>query len=180
MEEAFKREFGISFAVRESRAPSGLPFYMTSDHDFYVCSTDELQFLVVTIPKQNRFGAVALEKQLSRYVKASGMNTAYRFASLTKVQRDALVSRRIPFICIPDQLYLPFMAITLNNRFMKMWESSEGVMTPASQSLFLYLLYQKKNEPVIKKQAATDLGLTQTSITRASRQLQAMELLREE
>lgn len=180
MEEALKREFGISFTVRKCNAPSGLPFYMTDGRDFYVCASDELQFLMITISEQSRFGAVALEKQLSRYMKASGMNTAYQFTSLNKVQRDALVSRNIPFICMPDQMYLPFLGIILSNRFRVKRESSAEAMTPASQSLFLYLLYRKKSESVIKKQAAMDLGLTQTSITRASRQLQAMELLQEE
>ena len=53
-------------------------------------------------------------------------------------------------------------------------------MTPATQSLFLYLLYNHRQEYTIKKQAAEVLKLTRTSITRASEQLKAMGLITEE
>lgn len=180
MEELLKRAFGVSFAVRQINAPAGLPFYMTNNRSFYEVTADDIRFLLAAVPETDKFGAVALGKQLTQYVNVSGLNTAYLFQSLTKVQRDALITRKIPFICLHEQLYLPFLGVVLSDRFMKTWGGSAEVMAPATQSLFLYLLYRQKNNAIIKKQAAQELGLTQTSITRASKQLLAMGLIREE
>ena len=52
-------------------------------------------------------------------------------------------------------------------------------MTPAAQSLFLHFLYNVKDGTILKKEAAEALGLTRTSITRASEQLVAMGLISE-
>jgi DNA-binding MarR family transcriptional regulator len=67
----------------------------------------------------------------------------------------------------------------LSNNFKKKLAVSGDKMMPATQCLFLYLLYNGDKRPVIKTQAAEELGLTKTSITRASEQLKAMGLISE-
>lgn len=77
-------------------------------------------------------------------------------------------------------IYLPFLGIILRNKLKTMNNVATDKMMPATQCLFLYLLYNHQHEYVLKKQAAEEIGLTRTSITRASEQLKAMGLITEE
>ena len=108
------------------------------------------------------------------------METAYLFKKLTKVQRDALIERKVAFVSVPDQIYLPFLGVMMRNNFRKEPDVNTDKMMPATQSLFLYILYHGNGSYILKKQAAEDLSLTRTSITRASRQLKEMGLIAEE
>lgn len=179
MEKTLKEHFGLLADVWTIPAPVGLPIYLTSGRTFFRVTAEGVSFLLVALAKEDRFGVVALEKQLEQYRNHSGMNAAYMLSGLTKVQRDSLMGHRIPFIVVPDQVYLPFLGVSLNNRFQRLREEKRNRFTPAAQCLFLYFLYHGV-APILKKDAAKALHLTKTSITRASAQLAAMGLLTEE
>ena len=174
-----KKAFGLDVQINQAAKPAGLPVYMTNNRAFFNVRIDQTDFLLVSIPDTDRFGVIALEKQLVRYMKATNMLVAYTFPTLTKAQRDALVGRQLPFIVLPEQIYLPFMGIAMSNQFKKEKKIAVDHFTPASQCLFFYFLYSARRNPVLKKDAALALGLTRTSITRASEQLKALGLITE-
>lgn len=175
-----KSEFGIECQVRETLI-SGLPLYMVAGRKIAEVTLLNYCFILVSIPKEDKFGAIALKKQLALYSeKSNGLDVAYCFEKTTKVQRNALIEKRIPFISIPDQIYLPFLGISIRNSYKKEYNFSQEKMMPATQSLFLHFLYNKKDSYILKKQAAEELNLTRTSITRASEQLKQMKLIIEE
>lgn len=179
MKRTLKEKFGLTANAEEIPAPVGLPFYLTSGRTFFRVTVGGVTFLLIALAKEDRFGVVALEKQLEKYMDSAGMNAAYSMSGLTKVQRDSLIGHRIPFIAAPDQVYLPFLGVLLSNRFQVQREEKRSRFTPAAQCLFLYFLYHGR-KPVLKKEAAEALRLTRTSITRASAQLAVMGLLTEE
>ena len=179
LENKLKNVVGVDFRI-EIMQIKGMPLYMVSGRKFYRATMGDIPFLLVELLGQDRFGAVALKKQLVQYSEKTGLNVVFGFDGLTRVQRDALIAREIPFISFPDQIYLPFLGVMLSNRFREKSVLPVERMTPATQCLFLYLLYRRNEEYIIKKQAADDLGLTRTSITRASEQLKQMKLIIEE
>lgn len=179
MKNVLRNSFGLDFKMNQIQPPKGLPFYMTNNRKFYELISDTISFIAVELSYEDKFGVVALEKQLAKYISISGMNIVYWFPMVNKVQRDALVERKIPFICLPNQIYLPFLGIALTNQFKKEKILNVDKMTPAAQSLFLHFLYNVKAGTILKKEAAAALGLTRTSITRASEQLVAMGLISE-
>lgn len=171
--------FGLKCHLKRIKL-NGFPLYMTSGRTFYTAVMGDASFIIVELSDQEKFGVVALKKHLVQYMEKTGVNVAFCFDSLTRVQRDALISKEIPFVSLPDQIYLPFLGIMLNNSFKKKKLVAANKMMPATQCLFLYLLYHKDNSFFIKKQAAEDLGLTKTSITRCSEQLKQMGLIKED
>lgn len=179
MLEQLKDAFGLDVQIEQAVQPSGLPLYMTNNRLFFKVRIGQTEFLLIDISDKDRFGVIALEKQMARYMKATNMPAAYKFSALTKAQRDALVGRKLPFIVLPEQIYLPFLGISMSNHFTKEKMIAVDHFTPASQCLFLYFLYTARRNPVLKKDAAVALGLTRTSITRASEQLKALGLITE-
>ncbi len=179
IENIISSAFGINCKIEKTKV-KGMALYMTAGREFFMADVEGLSFLLVKISSDDRFGAIALEKQLAALKIAMECEVAIWFESLTKLQREALLKRHIPFIAGSDQIYLPFLGIMLRNNLKTMNNVVADKMMPATQCLFLYLLYSHQHEYVLKKQAAEELGLTRTSITRASEQLKAMELITEE
>ena len=66
---------------------------MTNKRSFYEVTAENIRFLLAAVPETDKFGAVALGKQLAQYVNVSGLNTAYLFPSLPKVLGDSLITR---------------------------------------------------------------------------------------
>lgn len=177
MKDQLEKAFGIRVQEDDISAPGKLPFYMLNGRSFRRLTIGDASFLLVKMTDEERFGVVALEKQLIKYMDVVGMPAAYCFSTLSKKQRDVLVKRQIPFICLPNQFYLPFLGIALSNDFPSRKKIATEKMSPSSQALFLYFLYRTGDCPVIKKQAADDLQMTRMTVTRASKQLLAMNLI---
>lgn len=173
-----KSAFGLNCKT-EKVIVKGLALYLTAGREFFKVEMEGQSFVLVKLSADDRFGAIALQKQLVLLRNAMSCEVAFSFANITKLQREALIAKKIPFVAESDQIYLPFLGIMLRNN-LKYSVEVAGKMMPATQCLFLYLLHNNQNEYVLKKDAAEALGLTKTTITRASEQLKAMGLIIEE
>lgn len=178
-ENIISSAFDINCKIEKTKV-KGMALYMTAGREFFMADVDGISFLLVKISSDDRFGAIALEKQIAALKIAMECEVAVWFECLTKLQREALLKRHIPFIADSDQIYLPFLGIIFRNKLKTMNNVPTDKMMPATQCLFLHLLYNHQNEYVLKKQAAEELSLTRTSITRASEQLKTMGLITEE
>ena len=132
------------------------------------------------VPGDTTFKVQQLEKQLGAYQSHYKMNAAFSFERLSRYQRDALIQRGIPFVGLPEQIYLPFLGILLQNRFNDEPIVMVDKLTPIAQALFLLLAYSRDGENFSKSEVAKELGVTNTTITRASKQLKAIGALKEE
>ena len=171
--------FGLKFQIEEITIDD-LPLYLTAQRSFYRLSYQDNNALLIKISSDEKFGTMALEKQAVIFSEKFNMPTAFWFDNVTKAQRNSLIARNIPFISGSEQIYLPFLGMALSNRFRQMKIVNTNKMMPATQELFLYMLYKSNGKPVLKMNAAKAVGITKTSVTRASRQLEAMGLIAEE
>lgn len=171
--------FGLDFRIDELNM-NNLPAELKAGRFFFRLSCSGLAFILVKLPSDEKFGVVAFEKQAEQISGKVNLPVAFGFDRLSRIQRDSLIARDIPFIMTADQMYLPFLGIALSDRFSSLKKTRTEKMMPVTQALFLYMLYQSKGMPVIKKDAAEAIRATRTSITRASEQLAAMHLISQE
>ena len=172
----YKKLFGIDFNKTEMNV-SDLPVYLTARRSFFKMYFSEMEFVLVMVSETEKFGVLAFEKQAGIIAEKYGIPVAFGFDNVTRAQRDSLIEKNIPFISESGQLYLPFLGVALRDRFVQPKKVNKEKMMPATQALFLYLLYYSNGNPVLKKDAAKALGVTRTSITRASNQLDSMGLI---
>lgn len=175
----YKQLFGIDFSVTELNVKD-LPVYLTARRSFFRMSYSETDFILVKTSETERFGVLALQKQSGIIAEKYGIPVAFGFDNMTRSQRDSLLEKNVPFVSESGQLYLPFLGMALRNQFAHPKEVKKEKMMPITQALFLYLLYYCNDNPILKKDAAEALGVTRTSITRASEQLGAMGLIVQE
>lgn len=179
MLEVLKKYFGTEVNLCKQKDELTLPIFLAV-RERYRVSINGISFVVVCVKQDESYGIVAIKKQVAHYEEELQCNVAFVYNTITRAQRDALLRNNIPFISLnPEQIYLPFLGFILNENFKRDKQIKTDKMMPATQQLFLYILYSKADF-VLKSVAAEELGLTRTSITRASEQLLAMKLIEQE
>ena len=175
----YKELFGIDFNVTTINV-SHLPLYLTAERSFYKLAHNETEFVLIKVSDKEKFGVLAFKKQAGIISEKCSLPVAFGFRNISRTQRDSLLKNNVPFISESGQLYLPFLGMALHNQFVRPKDVKKEKMMPVTQALFLFLLYSVDKGPVLKKDAAEALGVTRTSITRASDQLDAMGLIIQE
>ena len=157
----------------------GLPIYLSA-RSIYILNADNVKFAVIVLGEEESVDVRRLKKQLGMYQDKLNMNIAFSITGINRHQRDAFIANAIPFISLPEQVYLPFLGILLQNRYKIVNQVQLEKFTPASQLLFLLLAYSGSEDWLTKTEASRRLGITNMSISRASAQLRAMGLLEEQ
>lgn len=111
--------FGTHFHIAPMDDVKGLPVYMTLKRTFTKVQDGDSVFVLISVSDQGRFGVVALDKQRILYEDMFGCPIAYWFTHVTKLQREALIGRRIPFVADGCQLYLPFLGMAVYKSIKK-------------------------------------------------------------
>lgn len=158
----------------------GLPLYMTANRKLKKIQIAETEFLLVNILNDEKYGVTALKKQLQKYSETTGFNVVFSFSGMNKVQRNALIKANIPFISLPEQVYIPFLGILFSNKFREKKQNKNDKMMPITQQVFLYLIYNKGIRKITKSTVSKETGITKMSVTRATEQLFQMGLITQE
>lgn len=131
--------------------------------------------MIFLYPKTELEQIEVLKKHIARIQKNENLPVVLVLKELSFRQKEYLIREKIPFIVDGKQIYLPFMAVCLQERCSAEKKPREEIL-PSAQMLLLHFIDGGAQE-LSTSQAAKDLELTPTSISRASRQLEEMGLL---
>lgn len=119
-----------------------------------------------------------IKKQILRIQKIEKLPVILILKKLTYRQKMYLLDANIPFIVEGKQIYLPFMAVYLQEQCDAEEEEVEKLL-PSAQVLLFFFIYENKKE-LLSSHAAEALGFTPTSIFRAVKQLEKTGLIQTE
>lgn len=175
MKERLEQFFECKVKVSECKSKLPLPIFMTMReiNQIELCG---VRFAVVNVKNEAELTVAAMKKQQKQYEDALRCPVAYDVAVNNIAMRNALVRKGISFIDLPGNVFLPFMGIVLQDIYVKQRIRADKMM-PATQMVFLELLYMADDESALKSEIAGRLNLTKTSITRATAQLKEMGLI---
>ena len=131
--------------------------------------------VIFLYPKTELEQIEMLKKHIARIQRNENLPIVLILKELSFRQKEYLIREKIPFIVDGRQIYLPFMALYLQERCNAEKQPREEIL-PSAQMLLLHFIYRNTQE-LSTSQAAKDLGLTPTSVSRASKQLEHMGLL---
>lgn len=151
-----------------------LPNFIATRYRLQLVSMNE-QKIIFLYPKTELEQIEVLKKHIARIQKNENLPVVLVLKELSFRQREYLIREKIPFIVDGKQIYLPFMAVYLQERYSAEKIPREEIL-PSAQMLLLHFVYGGAQE-LSTSQATKDLELTPTSISRASRQLEEMGLL---
>ena len=175
MKKQLEQYFGCEVKIREYKNKLSLPIFMTM-RDIAMVEIYGVNFAIVDVMKEAELSVAAMKKQKEKYEEALQCPVAYQVALNSVSMRNALVKNGVPFVDLPGNVFLPFMGIVLQDVYRKQLVKADKMM-PATQMVFLELLYMNDEESALKSEVANKLNLTKTSITRATAQLEEMGLV---
>ena len=151
-----------------------LPDFIATRYRLQMVSMNE-QKMIFLYPKTELEQIKVLKKHIARIQNNENLPIVLVLKELSFRQKEYLIREKIPFVVDGKQIYLPFMAVYLQERCSAEKMPREEIL-PSAQMLLLHFIYGGAQE-LSTSQAAKDLELTPTSISRASRQLEEMGLL---
>lgn len=175
MEKQLEQYFGCEVKIREYKNKLSLPIFMTM-RDIAMVEIYGVNFAIVDVMKEAELSVAAMKKQKAKYEEALQCPVAYQVEFNSVSMRNALVKNGVPFVDLPGNVFLPFMGIVLQDVYKKQLVKADKMM-PATQMVFLELLYMNDEESALKSEVANKLNLTKTTITRATAQLKEMGLI---
>ena len=177
MKKQLEQYFGCEVKIKEYKNKLSLPIFMTMS-DIVIVEIYGVNFAIVDVMKEVELSVAAMKKQKSKYEEALQCPVAYQVALNSVSMRNALVKNGVPFADLPGNVFLPFLGIVLQDVYRKQHVKADKMM-PATQMVFLELLYMNDAESALKSEVANKLNLTKTSITRATAQLEEMGLIQQ-
>ena len=175
MKKQLEQYFSCEVKIREYKNKLSLPIFMTM-RDIAMVEIYSVTFAIVDVVKEAELSVAAMKKQKAKYEEALQCPVAYKVVLNSVSMRNALVKNGVSFVDLPGNVFLPFMGIVLQDVYKKQLVKADKMM-PATQMVFLELLYMNDEESALKSEVANKLNLTKTSITRATAQLEEMGLI---
>ncbi len=164
MQEYLRSIFGFNIKMRKIENLNNLPLYLATNYEYYDYEIEGISCIFVR-PLHATF--IEWKKQHERIKLLFNKNVVLQLKSITSYQRKVLIANKIPFVIENVQVYLPFMAIALVEKFVDKQEVE--VFSPVTQLVFLYLFYNKKK--LLVAELAEILQYSMMSICRAYKEL---------
>ena len=160
----------------EKPAWQDMPLFIEEKYSLKSVSIDGVPAVFV-YSKDNLEDAETLKKHLKRIETECHAYPVLILANLSTRERHYLIDRRIPFVVENKQIYLPFMAISMQQRCSE--ESIERTeLSPSAQVLFLYFIYQGARA-LSASEIQKGAKLSKIAISRAGRELVSKGMLKE-
>lgn len=177
MKKQLEQYFGCEVKIEEYKNKLPLPIFMTM-RDITMVEVYGVNFAIIDVIKETELSVASMKKQKAKYEEAMQCPIAYAVAIDSVAMRNALVKNGVSFIDMPANIFLPFLGVILQDIYRKQLVRTDKMM-PATQMVFLELLYMDDDKSALKSEVANKLNLTKTSITRATAQLEEMGLIQQ-
>ena len=151
-----------------------LPNFIAARYRLQVVSMSG-QRAIFLYPKTDLEQIEVLKKHIAWIQKNKNLPVVLVLKELAFRQKEYLLREKIPFVVEGKQVYLPLMALYLQERCSAEKQPRKEIL-PSAQMLLMHFIYGGAQE-LSTSRAAKDLDLTPTSISRASKQLEEMGLL---
>lgn len=171
--EYLNRVLGIRVIYKKD-VPDSVPNFIRARYRIQRVTLDGRKAVFI-YPKTELDSVNAIKKHMERIQKDEAAPVVLILEQLTYRQKEYLLRAHVPFIVEEKQIYLPFMAVYLQERGDGEKAETAAIL-PSAQLLLLFYVYHGCGE-LLTSTAAQRLGFTATSISRASRQLEEMGLI---
>lgn len=164
-----EKTLGITVQFHHWKGELELPFYITERYDMRLAELDNVR-CVFLWPKEKLNQIGSLKKQIHRIQMEGSLPVVFVFERMDSYHRDAFIHARLPFIVAESQLYLPFMGMYLQEKYMQDIKASDKLQ-PFTQ-LLLFYWYDQQENCLYMNDITKVLGCSAMTVTRAFRQLE--------
>lgn len=164
MQEYINYTFGWDTEFEAFDIPKTFPLYLKHEYSYVKCCIADQEVLFVT-PVD--FNLSSYKKHRIKIEELTSMRVVLCLDSITPYQRKSLIEERIPFVVKNSQIYLPFLAICLLEKYENKVEIEK--FSPLTQLVFLYIFYN--DTKLTATEISEKLNCTVMSASRAYKAL---------
>ena len=172
--EYLKRVLGINTVYTAKKLPS-MPNYINERYTLKPVRLDGVNTVFV-YPYDDSETVNAIKKHLAKIESITDSRAVIVTDSMTYRRKEYFLREHIPFIVDCKQIYLPFMAVYLQERGDVEQEHREKLF-PSAQVLLFHYIYNGCRELSLTD-AANALSFSANSVSKASRQLESLGLIK--
>lgn len=150
------------------------PIYLREAFNFYRGKFLDNNVILIE-PKDEHITLPTLEKRIETIKKDTDDNIAVLYNSLSDYQRKKLINKKIAFIVLNKQMYLPFIALDLYESSKRKKSKKNIKFSTSAQVVYLYLLYN--NQDITIDELSKIIGRTKMTASRALDELYVTKLV---
>lgn len=148
-----------------------LPYFML---DFYSCQLASIEgakaIFLYPNSAENLERPNSIKKRIAKIQSLEPLPVVVISKMLTRWHVQSFLKDRIPFVIPEKQIYLPFLGVALQNKFIAESKVVNKVQ-PAAQMLFLSYMYDTSQELLLSA-VAKQIGFSAMTASRAAKQLE--------
>ena len=130
--------------VKKWNAKGKLNLNLVGSYKYYLVNIMEIDFLLIN-PLYNQ-SIPTLKAQASIISKKTGYNVGILLDDITNYRKKRLIQEKIPFVCLNNQIFLPFIGTYLEKCTKKqIQKETREKFTPTMQLIYLWILYNDYN-----------------------------------
>jgi hypothetical protein len=171
-----KQVLGVDAEPTSWDKDAALPFFLREAYGFFLLRLMGREVLLMVDRQKSETPPASIRKHMEQVQKWWPDEVVYVREQVTAYNRNRLVQNQIPFVVPGNQLYLPFLAMDLRERFLAGRPDVKNLST-AAQVVALQAVYKQRtlfDEGMALVKWAGELGYTKMSMTRAFRELRTV------
>jgi len=171
-----KQVLGVDAEPAGWEKEAALPFFLREAYGFFVLRLMGREVLLMVDRRKKETPPASIRKQLEQVQKWWPDEMIYVREQVTAYNRNRLVQNQIPFVVPGNQLYLPFLAMDLRERFLA-GRTEVKKLSGVAQAVALQAVYKQRtlfDEGMTLVKWAEELGYTKMSMSRAFRELRTV------
>ena len=114
MQEYISQTFGFETEFKNFKIPKTFPLYLVSGYSYRECCIEDQEILFVT-PVDFNLGSY--KKHRLKIEELTSLKAVLCIDNVTMYQRKILIEEHIPFVVKDSQIYLPFLAVCLTEKY---------------------------------------------------------------
>lgn len=151
-----------------------LPYFLRDAFDFWEVELLGCTVLVAMDRSRDKPSISDIRLRIDKVNSVARHPTVYVTDTLASYERKRLIEQKVPFIVPGNQLYLPDLGIDLREYFRQRTSSAQSPISPSAQAMLITALLRPHWAPEWHpSEAATRLGYTSMTLSRAVRELTA-------
>lgn len=165
---------GVKLEYSDWEASKTVPFFISDCYTFKIVTIEGVKALFMYV--KNEIDSIpSLKKHIVFISKDINIPLVLVLNHCSRRQREVLIRERLAFIVENKQIYLPFLAIVLQEKFSNTHRKVTKLTPSAQVVLFSYLYSKQKN--LSMKELSKKLPYSAMSISRAIKQLADLSLI---
>ncbi len=157
-----------------------LPMTIRDQYDSYVGDILDIPVVFMFRTDESEPSPAVVEKHRNTASKLDHCEIVFVFDYLEPHNRKRLIERKIPFVVIGTQMYLPFLGIELREHLRRIRKSPVQQLSPSSQAVLLTILYRRMYQSTNVSELARSFNYSPITMSRVVDEFVGLKLVQEE